>query len=282
MTQTSIPSQAVQTAWQRTATWLRPILHSKQFHLTMIYLVLFDLVLVVIDLILSLYASCVPGEDGTCTAELKESVPLSAGKAFLYWLSISILLIFVLEVILSVAVFGRKYLLSPIVTFDALVILTALGELIVGQVKVCILTITFATKVTELYFHFSGLEESGANAVIILRILKIVRGMHAVAHAAAFEARERVEELEKINRHIADRAMSMNRALTLAHQQVESLFESLNPLNSKESKKVRGQISAIYEHLKGVVQSGELDLEVEIESLLMKEGETKEEIVRSR
>ncbi|KAI8615580.1 hypothetical protein BC830DRAFT_286011 [Chytriomyces sp. MP71] len=257
-----LPTDVKPTAWHRIKAWLRPVLHSKPFHLTMIYLVLFDLVLVVIDLILSLYASCVPGEEGTCVTELKESDALIAGKAFLFWLSVSILFIFVIEIFLSVAVFGFKHLKNPIVGFDALVILTAV--------------------VTELYFHYSGLEETGSNAVIILRILKIVRGMHAVAHAAAFQARERVHELEKINKHIGDRARTMTRALSVAHQQVEALFESLNPMDSKEAILVRGQISQIYEHLKSVVQSGEIGLEEEIDTLLIKEGADEQDLrVRS-
>ncbi|KAI8612366.1 hypothetical protein BC830DRAFT_1137038 [Chytriomyces sp. MP71] len=146
MTLAALPSDKP-TAWHRTKAWLRPVLHSKYFHLTMIYLVLFDLVLVVIDLILSLYASCVPGEDGTCVTELKESDALVAGKAFLFWLSVSILFIFVIEIFLSLAVFGFKHLMNPITGFDALVILSAV--------------------VTELYFHYSGLEETGSNAVIM-------------------------------------------------------------------------------------------------------------------
>ncbi|KAI8615581.1 hypothetical protein BC830DRAFT_1168487 [Chytriomyces sp. MP71] len=244
------------TTDQQLAPWrakLRPIMSSKAFHLSMIYLVLFDLVLVVVDLIISLYSSCVPDEEGHCTSQLANSSGLETGQSFLYWLSVSILCIFFLEIVVSVAVFGKKHLMSPIAAFDALIIVSAL--------------------VTELYFHFSGLEQSGSNTVVILRILKLVRGMHAVAHAAAYQARERVHHLEQLNAQIAERSETLNNALSVAKDKMEALFESvvLPEFHAKDTVEMRARIVEVYEQLKRVVAMSEAGLEDEVEALIARE-----------
>ncbi|KAI8839772.1 hypothetical protein BJ741DRAFT_81627 [Chytriomyces cf. hyalinus JEL632] len=231
---------------------LRSFMQSKMFHLSIIYLVLFDLVLVVIDLILSLYSSCVPDEEGHCKAQLHESKELHNGKEFLFWLSVSILFIFFFEIVTSIILFGRRHIMNPINAFDALIITAAIAM--------------------EMYFHFSGLESSGSGAVMILRIFKLVRGMHAVAHAAAFQARQRVHQLEKINHHIAERARIMNRALTIAHSKIEKLFETMAPMQSAETDTVKQEISEVYDHLKRVVRNGEMGLEAELETFINNEG----------
>ncbi|KAI8839771.1 hypothetical protein BJ741DRAFT_598627 [Chytriomyces cf. hyalinus JEL632] len=243
------------TESQAPLTWpdrLRGFMQSKLFHLSIIYLVLFDLVLVVIDLILSLYSSCVPDEEHHCKAQLHESKELHNGKEFLFWLSVCILFIFFFEIVTSTILFGWRHFRNPINVFDAIIITVAI--------------------VMEMYFHFSGLEASGSNAVIILRIFKLVRGMHAVAHAAAFQARQRVHQLEKINHHIAERARIMNRALTIAHSKIEKLFETMAPMQSAETETVKQEISEVYDHLKRVVRNGEMGLEAEVESLINNEG----------
>ncbi|KAJ3233354.1 Voltage-gated hydrogen channel 1 [Chytriomyces hyalinus] len=237
---------------QRWADKLRAVMQSKMFHLSIIYLVLFDLLLVVIDLILSLYSSCIPDEAGHCKAQLHESKELHRGTEFLFWLSVTILSLFFIEIVASAVLFGLKHFKNPINVFDAIIITAAI--------------------VTEMYFHFSGLESSGSNAVIILRIFKLVRGMHAVAHAAAFQARQRVHQLEKINRHIAERARIMNRALSIAHSKIERLFETMAPMQSGETQSVKMEICEVYEHLKLVVSNGENGLEAELETLIQNEG----------
>ncbi|KAI8609645.1 hypothetical protein BC830DRAFT_1149560 [Chytriomyces sp. MP71] len=232
---------------------LKPILNSKTFHLSIIYLVLFDIALVVIDLILSLFSSCLPDEEGHCASQLQANSPgLQTAMSFLYWLSLCILLIFFIEVCLSTAVFGRQHLMNPIVAFDSSIIISSI--------------------ITEIYFHFSGLEGSGSNAAIILRILKLIRGMHAVAHAAAYQARLRVQELEQLNERIASRARIMMDALSEANSKMEALLASVVPSDdSKSSEEVRRDVKEMYNHLKRVVRMAKAGLEGEVGALIARE-----------
>ncbi|KAI8839144.1 hypothetical protein BJ741DRAFT_707076 [Chytriomyces cf. hyalinus JEL632] len=237
---------------QRWADKLRAVMQSKMFHLSIIYLVLFELSACfrsaspVVEAKNHQYTACRPLQ-GSASRE-QRTAPRTE---ILFWLSVTILFIFFIEIVTSAVLFGLKHFRNPINVFDATIITAAI--------------------VMEMYFHFSGLESSGSNAVIILRIFKLVRGMHAVAHAAAFQARQRVHQLEKINRHIAERARIMNRALSIAHSKIERLFETMAPMQSGETQSVKMEICEVYEHLKLVVSNGENGLEAELETLIQNE-----------
>ncbi|KAJ3400177.1 hypothetical protein CcCBS67573_g02371 [Chytriomyces confervae] len=231
---------------------LRQFIKSKRFHVAIIYLVLFDMVLIITDLMLALFSSCIPNEEGICHPHLRASKELTIGKEMLFWLSAAILFVFFLELVVSAILFGLSHFMNPLTAFDAAIINIAI--------------------VVELYYHFSGLEKSGGNAVVILRILKLIRVMHAVAHAAAYLALQRVEELETIHDRIVQRARIMNQSLTLAHTKVEKLFETVAPFESGESGQCKQVIGEIYQNLKLVVKRGDIGLEEEVEALLASEG----------
>ncbi|KAJ1567670.1 hypothetical protein HK405_005173, partial [Cladochytrium tenue] len=73
--------------------WLAHLLHNDAFHRTVIGLVLFDLVLVFLDLILAVSSSCTPESEAagaylTCKPNLRESDSLTIAEAALFWMSV--------------------------------------------------------------------------------------------------------------------------------------------------------------------------------------------------
>ncbi|KAI9335040.1 hypothetical protein DFJ73DRAFT_798994 [Zopfochytrium polystomum] len=216
---------------------IRHFISRESFHHTIIGLVLFDLLLVFVDLILAISAACTPaapeadsgstasnsttaaaaaaggagksfaaraigifvetvanatsGEalTATCTPKLQKSHSLEIATAFLFWLSVTLLVVFALEVLVSVYAKGLRYLKAPITFIDAVIV--------------------YASLFMELYFHFSGMEESSAGAVVVLRIWKIVRAMHAIAHSVAMKNQAIIKSVQKSNRIITNQTEEM-------------------------------------------------------------------------
>ncbi|KAJ3333670.1 hypothetical protein HDU93_008429, partial [Gonapodya sp. JEL0774] len=180
---------------------VREFIGREAFHNTIIGLVIFDLVLVFIELIIAILSSCTPvlaeqelsegsaadviasGEpstgDGvvaavvnataiaTCTPTLTENPSLEFAKIFLFGVSVTILCIFTVEITVNIYAKGfRVWVKSIVTTIDAAIVISSLAM--------------------ELGFKFSGLEDKqggASGAIVVLRVWKIVRAMHAVAHS---------------------------------------------------------------------------------------------------
>ncbi|KAJ1542898.1 hypothetical protein HK405_009647 [Cladochytrium tenue] len=144
--------------------WLAHQLHRESFHHTIIGLVLFDLILVFLDLILAIMTSCSPktdegsgeGSSGsgnateatatdaasnetataatsallTCSPNIRESAALSMGEDALYWMSVALLTIFAIEVVLNVYARGLRHLKSVVMAIDAMVVYASLTHTI--------------------------------------------------------------------------------------------------------------------------------------------------------
>ena len=99
------------------------------------------------------------------TCLLEHSIHLKRAELFLFYISIVLLSIFVLEIFISIYALGSKYYKSPLYLVDG--------------------AIVFGSFIMEIYFHYGdiGNAERAASAIIVLRLWKIIRVVHAVAHS---------------------------------------------------------------------------------------------------
>ncbi|KAJ1555368.1 Voltage-gated hydrogen channel 1 [Cladochytrium tenue] len=173
--------------------WLAHLLHNDAFHRIIIGLVLFDLVLVFLDLILAVSSSCTPESEAagaylTCKPNLRESDSLTIAEAALFWMSVVLLCGFAVEVLLSVYARGIRHLFSFVMAADAVVVYMSLF--------------------LELYFHFKNDEETGVGALVILRIWKLVRAMHAISHSLEMKAKAIIAEIRASNHAISSACLT--------------------------------------------------------------------------
>jgi hypothetical protein len=110
---------------------------------------------------------------------LEYSIDLTRTNLFLFFFSTLLLCLFVLEVFISFYAFGRKYLKSPLYLLDGIIVLTSF--------------------ILEIYFHYGNIGHAGraAAAIILLRLWKILRVIHAVAHSITVKNRLLIEKIEE-------------------------------------------------------------------------------------
>ncbi|KAJ1553270.1 hypothetical protein HK405_008433 [Cladochytrium tenue] len=195
--------------------WLTHHMRQERFHHVVIGLVLFHLLLVFLDLVLAVTMSCAPreisdgGEDTgnsssssssgnastftatstdmlpqlECNPSLRQSPALVTGAAALVWMSVALLVLFAIEIAVGVYAAGLRHLRSVVMAVDAVVV--------------------YASLVLELYFVLSGQDNNGApGIVILLRIWKLVRVTHVVAHTVELRHRNIIKAVRTSNRTI--------------------------------------------------------------------------------
>jgi hypothetical protein len=110
---------------------------------------------------------------------LKHSANLNRTELFLFYFSVLLLTLFVLEVFLSFYAFGWKYYKNPLYLLDGGII--------------------FASFIMEIYFHYEYIGRAGraASAIIILRLWKIIRAIHAVAHSITLRNRLLIKKIQE-------------------------------------------------------------------------------------
>lgn len=185
-------------------------LQKSAFHYFVISLVIIDLIVVLVDLVLGMFhnntkkkefnpiksyifhlgqlsAPCLTEEEmeqyntteqrETCL--LEHSIHLHRSDVFLFYFSVLLLSLFVIEVFLSFYAFGWKYYKNPLYLLDG--------------------TIVLASFVMELYFHYGSIGRAGraASAIIILRLWKIIRAIHAVAHSITLKNRLLIKKIQE-------------------------------------------------------------------------------------
>lgn len=215
---------------------MRERLHEPRYHKTLIGLVIFDLVIIFIDLIISmLNLSCytdkqleqfkeegIPhiAEPDTCL--LHHSPSVVAGEWFLWGMSILLLSIFLIDILVALFAFGPRRFKKPIFAIDAVVIVASL--------------------IMELIFKLSPNiydAKSTPAAMVLLRLWKVIRAIHAVAHSIELknqsiirkikEAKMRVEEEHRI-------ASQKIRQLEIKNEWLWARITSPSPLPEEEKK----------------------------------------------
>jgi hypothetical protein len=159
---------------------LRSMLEMPRYHKTVIGLVIADLVVIFIDLILSMLnlpcyteaqiewfaAQGLTHLAPAASCLLNDSAGVQKGDWLLWALSVALLVVFFADICASLFAFGLRRFYKPIFAIDALVIVASL-----------IMEIVF-----KLDPSVTGAGSSPA-ALVLLRLWKIIRAIHAVAHA---------------------------------------------------------------------------------------------------
>lgn len=170
-----------------------------RFHMAIIGLTFLDMVFIVTELLVQVVASTTScrlvDAEGHYKAELVFSPSVNTALEVLFWLSISILVLFCTEISMKFMVFGPLYFFRhPFELFDAVVIVTSL--------------------VLDLVFH--GQEEGVAiEVLIVLRMWRLVRIMDSVAgevkdnlelqkHKFEKKLKEMEKKIEERDREIAE------------------------------------------------------------------------------
>jgi hypothetical protein len=180
-----------------------------KFHYAIIGLVILDMVIVFVDLVVSLLSLPCPtdaqleffkehGLDELPSyprCKLRETPSLEAGEWALWSLSIVLLGIFCIELFLSLIAFGPKHFKKPIYAIDAIVVSASL--------------------VLEVFFKFAdgGKLETAPSAIITLRLWKIVRAIHAIAHSIELKNKEIIRAVKKAKAEVEETMVDLEKAL---------------------------------------------------------------------
>ncbi|KAJ3122572.1 mms19 nucleotide excision repair [Nowakowskiella sp. JEL0407] len=188
------------------------------------------LLLVFIDLVIALITSCTPADQETaCAPAVYPSPATETFSQVTLWMSVSILFTFCVEIIISLYAFGYKHLKSVVNGVDAVVV--------------------FASLFLELYFHFSGLESSAAGALVILRIWKIVRAMHAIAHAVQIKNNKIIASIKAVNDKFQAEEKIIHTLFETKHQEMKSITKTIRSTVDEDKLPMIDEMEKIFDIL---------------------------------
>jgi hypothetical protein len=143
------------------------------------------------------------------TCLLPYSSDLSRGEQFLFYFSLTLLIIFVSEILISFYTFGWRHYTSPLYLSDSIIV--------------------FASFIMELYFHYGNLGRAGraAAAIVILRLWKIIRAIHAIAHSITLKNRLLIKKIQEAQLVIEEEKENTQRMLEKQDIKVEHLINLL-------------------------------------------------------
>ncbi|CAF1187502.1 unnamed protein product [Adineta steineri] len=199
-----------------------------KFHYSIIVLVVIDLIVVLVDLVLAQLSSpCLTDQElieynttlqrDTCL--LPYSVALSRAELFLFYFSVVLLIIFVLEIFLSFFTFGFQHYKNVLYLLDSIIVFTSF--------------------VMEIYFHYGNIGRAGraAAAIVVLRLWKIVRAIHAVVHSITLKNRIIIRKIQEAQTIIEQEKSTTEKMLEKQEIKVDyltNLLKTLSKLPSQE------------------------------------------------
>jgi hypothetical protein len=110
---------------------------------------------------------------------LPESPSVEAGELSIFYISLILISIFVLEILAAFYAFGWRRYTKLLYLFDAIIVLVSF--------------------ILEVYFHFGNVGKVGpaVTGLVVLRLWKIIRAIHAIAHSMALRNHMIVTEIEQ-------------------------------------------------------------------------------------
>jgi cell division protein FtsL len=110
---------------------------------------------------------------------IRPSQQLDDGELALYFISLVIICIFVLEILSAFYAFGWRRYTKILFLLDAIIVLTSF--------------------ILEVYFHFGNALKAGraSAALVVLRMWKVVRAIHAIAHSISLRNHMIVEKIKE-------------------------------------------------------------------------------------
>ena len=152
------------------------------------------------------------------TCLLEYSSDLIRAELFLFYFSVLLLSLFVIEVFLSFYAFGWKYYKNPLYLIDAIIV--------------------YASFIMELYFHYGNIGRAGraASAIIILRLWKIIRAIHAVAHSITLKNRLLIKKIQEAKILLEEEKEQTEKTLEKQDIKLEYLMNLLTTLEKLPNK----------------------------------------------
>jgi hypothetical protein len=189
---------------------LAVFLSKPMFHHTIIGLVITDMVLVIIGLVIELlHTPCTTEEQlqwfaqhhytvlpPTPKCKIPDSYALMVGDWLLWATSVFLLFIFVMDLSASGTAFGFKaHFKQPLYAIDAVVVIASI--------------------VIEVIFRFAdgGKLEMTPTVIILLRLWKIVRAIHAIAHSIELKNEQLIKAVKDAKRELEDRLRKANNTI---------------------------------------------------------------------
>jgi len=110
---------------------------------------------------------------------LPESTQVENGELAIFYVSLLLISIFVLEILTAFYAFGWRRYTKLLYLLDAIIV--------------------FVSFVLEVYFHWGNVGKAGkaAAGLVILRLWKIIRAIHAIAHSMSLRNHMIVTEINK-------------------------------------------------------------------------------------
>ena len=140
---------------------------------------------------------------------LSYSLGLTRGESFLFYLSFILLVVFVLDVFVSFYAFGWRHYKNPLYLLDA--------------------TIVMSSFVMEIYFHYGNIGRAGraAAAIVVLRLWKIIRAIHAVAHSINVKNHLLIKKIREAQAAIEEEKLNTDQILEKQQIKLEYLMNIL-------------------------------------------------------
>ncbi|KXN72434.1 hypothetical protein CONCODRAFT_77802 [Conidiobolus coronatus NRRL 28638] len=188
------------------------ILDSKTFHYTIICLVMLDLVVILAELLLTLYAA---------EGAISKNDAIHKAENGLTIVSLCILCVFVTEILTKLLLVGPRYLFNAWHLLDAIVViasfvleiyvLAAPSPFGAGETTHAVEDVTSGGKAHHLMMNLirrsgggdDGGHSGGENAkkatapLVIIRLWKFIRIIHAVAHSVEMKNKAVIERIKK-------------------------------------------------------------------------------------
>lgn len=149
---------------------------------------------------------------------LEYSIHLKRTELFLFYISVLLIGIFVLEVLISLYALGSKYWKNPFCLLDGIVV--------------------FASFIMEIYFHYGYMGKAGraASVIIVLRLWKIIRAVHAVAHSLSLKNRLLIKKIEEAKSVLEEEREQIEQTLEKQNIKLNYFINLLTNLGKLPSK----------------------------------------------
>jgi hypothetical protein len=161
---------------------------------------------------------------------LPYSKNLHGGELFLFYLSLFLLIIFVLEIFISFYALGWRHYKKLLYLMDAIIV--------------------FSSFIMEIYFHYGNIGRAGraAAAIVVLRLWKIVRAIHAVAHSITLKNHLLIKKIQEAQIIIEEEKFNTERLLEKQQIKLEYLIDILITLGKcPNSQQIDKYVDSIWQ-----------------------------------
>jgi hypothetical protein len=134
---------------------------------------------------------------------------VETAETALFFVSLVLISIFVLEIFTAFYAFGWRRYTKILFLFDAFIVISSF--------------------ILEVYFRFGNLGKVGSASagVVVLRMWKIIRAIHAVAHAVTLRNHLIIEEIEHARQIVNEEKLRAEKTIEEQQKKINSLTELL-------------------------------------------------------